>query len=147
MKKFAAVLMCISILFLSFSTTTFANNNIGFEEFYGEVKKLADKYDNSSGLSSDGSELLYTNRLIVKTKTNDPLKNYYGATKVVEGYDGLHFLQYLNKNQAQNAYISFSFDDIEYVEYDFYVYVSEETPVENNPVLIPTCPGILLVHK
>lgn len=72
MKKFAAVLMCISILFLSFSTTTFANNNIGFEEFYGEVKKLADKYDNSSGLSSDGSELLYTNRLIVKTKTNDP---------------------------------------------------------------------------
>lgn len=134
MKKFVAVLMCISILFLSFSITTFANNNIGFEEFYGEVKKLADKYDNSSGLSSDGSELLYTNRLIVKTKTNDPLKNYYGATKVVEGYDGLHFLQYLNKNQAQNAYISFSFDDIEYVEYDFYVYVSEETPVENNPV-------------
>ena len=134
MKKFVAVLMCISILFLSFSITTFANNNIGFEEFYGEVKKLADKYDNSSGLSSDGSELLYTNRLIVKTKTNDPLKNYYGATKVVEGYDGLHFLQYLNKNQAQNAYISFLFDDIEYVEYDFYVYVSEETPVENNPV-------------
>lgn len=72
-------------------------------------------------MASDGSEIIYTNRLIVKTATNDPLKNYFNASAIVEGYDGLHFLQYLNEVQAEYAYKKLSFEDIEYVEYDFYM--------------------------
>ena len=111
---------------MSFQITVYATNNIGANSFFDQVKELADRYDDSDGLSSDDEELKLTHRLIVKTETNVPLDDYYGAVAVVEGYDCLHFLQYQNKVQAENAYISFTFDDVEYVEYDFYMPLGEE---------------------
>lgn len=126
--------MCIVVLF-SASIKVQANESAGFEEFFGRVKKLADTYDDSGGLSSTGLKSELTNRLIVKTKTNKPLNNYYGAIAVVEGYDGLHFLQYQNKTQAQNAYISFSFEEIEYVEYDFYMSISNDITFDDATTL------------
>lgn len=91
------------------------------------MKDLANTYDVGDGLASEDSDSQYTFRLIVKTETNEPLNDYYGAVAVVEGYDCLHFLQYENETKAENAYISFSFDDVVYVEYDFYITLSEET--------------------
>ena len=126
MKKNISFLLCVSLLFLSIQINVQANDNIEANEFFSQVKELANTYDNGDGLASEDSDSLYTYRLIVKTETNEPLDNYYGAVAVVEGYDCLHFLQYQNTTQAENAYISFSFDDVVYVEYDFYITLSEE---------------------
>lgn len=126
MKKTVSFMLSFLIILLSFQITVYATNNIGANNFFVQVKELADRYDDSDGLSSDYEELKLTHRLIVKTKTNVPLDDYYGAVAVVEGYDCLHFLQYQNKVQAENAYISFTFDDVEYVEYDFYMPLGEE---------------------
>ncbi len=121
-KTIIAIVITSFVLCNCFYVFSFANNiENGVENFYSQVKALANQYDESGGLTSNGSEIIDTCRLIVKTKTDNPLENYYGAVAVVEGYDGLHFLQYLNEVQADYAYKKLSFDDIEYVEYDFYM--------------------------
>lgn len=126
MKKFISVLFSVLFCLTSFPVISYATEEIiSAENFFSQVKDLANTYDDNDGLASGDSEVSYTNRLIVKTKTNDPLDDYFDASAVVEGYDGLHFLQYLNKVQAENAYIGFSFEDVEYVEYDFYFDASE----------------------
>ena len=133
-KKIISGFLSFVILLFSIQISVYASGDISSEDFFSQVKNLANTYDDNGDLASGNSEILYTNRLIVKTKTNAPLSDYYDAIAVVEGYDGLHFLQYPNKVQTQNAYISFSFEDIEYVEYDFYFTLSEGTSQETTNI-------------
>lgn len=111
--------------FFSLEISAQATNEIDVTNFFSQVREMANTYDNNDGLASDDSGLMYTYRLIVKTETNEPLNDYYGAVAVVEGYDCLHFLQYQNRTQAENAYISFKFAGVKHVEYDFYIALSE----------------------
>lgn len=83
-------------------------------------------YYDSGSLNSE-NKYFRTNRLIVKTESNTRLLNYYGAVDVVEGYDGLHLLQYDNEYAADYAYNCLLNDDIECVEYDFYFSLSDDT--------------------
>lgn len=126
MKKFISFILCLFILF-SLEINVQASSEIGVTDFFSQVREMANTYDNSDGLASDDSDLMYTYRLIVKTETNEPLNDYFGAVAVVEGYDCLHFLQYQNRTQAENAYIKFKFANVKYVEYDFYITLSETT--------------------
>ena len=134
MKKFMSFILCLSIIF-SVKINVQANSEISATDFFNQIREMANTYDNSDGLASDDSDLLYTYRLIVKTETNEPLNDYYGAIAVVEGYDCLHFLQYKNRIQAENAYIKFKFANVKYVEYDFYITLSENT-LSNNVDII-----------
>ena len=61
--------------------------------FYKQLDDMVLNYDGAI-LSTDNIDDVPVNRLIVKTKDNSQLKNYYDAIAVVEGYDGLHILQY-----------------------------------------------------
>lgn len=127
MKKYIAFILCLFIILPSLMLSAQASSEICATDFFSQVREMAKTYDNGDGLASNDSGFMYTNRLIVKTETNEPLNNYYGAVNVVEGYDCLHFLQYQNRTQAENAYIKFNFANVKYVEYDFYITLSETT--------------------
>ena len=91
-------------------------------------------------LSTDDIDDVPVNRLIVKTEDNSRLENYYEAVDVVEGYDGLHILQYLDEIDTIYAYNKLLSDEIEYVEYDYYLKVSipeisSETTEQNQTYL------------
>ncbi len=60
-----------------------------------------------------------TNRLIVKTNSNNPIDNNYGAVAKLEGYNQLHIFQYGNIEDAKTAYNNFNLDEtVIYVEFD-----------------------------
>ena len=67
------------------------------------------------------------NRLLVKTLTNEPLKNNYGARDVAEGFDCMHILQYNSREETKEAYEKFKSNaDVDYVEYDFWLSKANE---------------------
>ena len=123
MKKIFCYLVVISIIISLFSVRAVATQDeISFEEFSSKLTEMVLKYEGTS-LSSSTIEKEPL-RLIVKTEKNEKLKDYYDAVCVIEGYKGLHILQYLTEEQLEFAYKAFSFDDIEYVDKDFYVDLS-----------------------
>ncbi|MCL2508768.1 MAG: S8 family serine peptidase [Oscillospiraceae bacterium] len=65
------------------------------------------------------SEIVNTNRLIVKTVSNSALPNDCNAVAKVEGYQNLHVLQYEDAVASASAFDYFdSLSYVEYVEYD-----------------------------
>ena len=84
-------------------------------------QELVEKYDEDGLAAVNPSINVELNRLIVKTETNEPLKNYYSAKACVEGYDGLHILQFSTKSQTEYAYNMLKFDEVKHVEYDCYL--------------------------
>lgn len=103
-----------------------ATNEIGMEEFYSQLDEIILSCDNAIG-STDNIEDIPTNRLIVKTETDTPLENYYDAVYVAEGYDGLHILQFVDDIDTKYAYNKLQSDNIEYVEYDYFLKISDIT--------------------
>lgn len=126
MKKVLSVFLFVIFILNVFPLKLFANENItDANDFFSEITMLADKYDNSSDLSSGSNASIVTNRLIVKTKTNNPLSNTFSALSVVEGYDCLHVLQYYDSDETQYAFKKLSFlEEVVYVEHDFYFELS-----------------------
>ncbi|MBE6772316.1 MAG: hypothetical protein E7547_09280 [Ruminococcaceae bacterium] len=133
-KKFVSVISCISLCLNMFLLLAYAENadEISADDFYNQVNLLVEKYDTDDGLASENNPINISNRLIVKNDSNEPLQNYYGASAVVEGYDCLHFLQYSTEEEAKYAYKKFTFEDIEYVEYDFYMNLYTESSVQKS---------------
>lgn len=134
MKKLTAfifvVLLTVSIWPQNaYATTTIKENSM--EEFYFQLDEIILSCDNAIG-STDNNDDIPTNRLIVKTKTNASLENYYDAVYVAEGYDGLHILQFADEIDTSYAYTKLQSDNIEYVEYDYYLKVSEMTQNTEN---------------
>lgn len=127
MKKLLSFIMLITLTINLFNISVFSveANELTAEEL---SQLLCNMIDKSDGLhsSSSGSTAI-TNRLIVKTDTNEELKENYGATDSVEGYKGIHIFQYDTATATQNAYQNFLHDDIEYVEYDFYIKLTEDS--------------------
>lgn len=112
------LLICIGL----FQLNVFADNSqMSMDDFYNNLDNMILDYG-GAGLSSDeNKEDVPLNRLIVKTQDNNQLNNYYDADAVVEGYDGLHVLQFLTEEDTHYAYNQLLLDDIEYVEYDYYM--------------------------
>lgn len=128
MKKFVSIMLFFLLTISSFSLSGFAleKTTMSREKFYNQAKKLVLDYESSGGLGSDSTNKYQTNRLIVKTEDNEPLENHYGAWGIVEGYNGMHILQYTNEAKAKSAYNKLSLDNIEYIEYDFYIKIDGE---------------------
>lgn len=127
MKRIVAIILIVSVLLCMPLISAFSaeEGTISMEDFFRQVNELILNYELSGGLGSGDIENYQTNRLIVKTETNDPLKDYYGVWGKVEGYDGMHILQYANGEKAEYAYKQLSKDEIEYVEYDFYIQIED----------------------
>lgn len=88
-------------------------------EYFEKIQKFADAYEPGGLISGTDSSELPLNRLIVKTDSNEPLEETYGAIATLDGYNNLHILQYETSAQTENACENLSNSDVEYVEYDF----------------------------
>lgn len=123
-KKFLSVVIIVSILLnvfvlMSYAETT--DSSVSASDFFEQTQKFADEHK-PGALSADDLSDLPLNRLIVKTKNNIALKETYSAVDVIEGYNGLHILQYRSESDTENAYVNFFMDEnIEFVDYDSWV--------------------------
>ncbi len=118
--KIVSFIVVISILLNLFIIYGYsASEEISLSEFQKKLCGFIEEYDKPQ-LSSDDNEF-FANRLVVKTSTNESLTNTYGAVGVIEGYKGIHILQYESPLEVYSAYNQIIFDDIEYVEKNFYV--------------------------
>lgn len=133
MKKLFSLILVLSFIFTSFNfTCAFANNNeIPLEEYASQLSVLTKQYgiDSIGGTSEDtetNPSEISLNRIIVKTNDNLPLANDCGAIAKVEGYDGLHIMQYAGEETTNQAYEYFSnLSNVEFVEFDFFFEILE----------------------
>ena len=110
------LLLCGSIQFVAHAT----EESVSVYDFFSLIQKFSDDYAPLGIAGNDISEQPL-NRLIVKTSTNEPLDEDYGAIASLSGYDGFHILQYTSESKASAALEKFSKSNVESVEYDFWV--------------------------
>lgn len=118
-KKIAfllSVIICISFP-MQCSANIIGTNVSESQTFLDNVQSMINKH----GITSDGlfdSLNESTNRLIVKTKNNNPIPKL-NSVSIEEGYMNLHVLQFDSSQDTQNAkeYLA-SQDYVEYVEED-----------------------------
>lgn len=125
MKKiFSLVLTAFILLGLLNLTPTLAYaDEKTLEEYSAQLCELNKSYgvDSIGGTDTNtDSSKIQLNRIIVKTDNNNPLTEDFGAIAKVEGYDGLHILQYTNQQVTEQAYEYYSnLPNIAFVEFDF----------------------------
>lgn len=105
--------------FLIYSSATEPKMDV--YEYNKLIRKLTDAYVPNDFVSNEEMTEYPLNRLIVKTNSNEPLKNDYGAADKIEGYNYLHILQYETEEETDAAYEKLSQDDIVYVEKDYWI--------------------------
>lgn len=129
-KKAVSLILLLSLVINSFSFCVYAEEqSMDAYEYFTRIQKFTDAYapDSLASVTPDNYLDVELNRLIVKTSSNTPLENDYGAIGKLEGYNGLHILQYETKRQTELAYSNLSDENIEYIEYDFYLSSYETT--------------------
>lgn len=122
MKKCLAFFLALLFLYSSIQFTTYATEDtVSVYDFFSSIQKFSDDYA-PLGIAGNDISDQPLNRLIVKTKTNEPLDDDYGAIAALSGYDGFHILQYTSESKASAALKQFSCSNVvESVEYDFWV--------------------------
>lgn len=120
--KIISLVVILSLLFSIFTVFTYAESTpMDSYEYFKLIQKFADAYAPGGWIGGGDTAELPLNRLIVKTDSNEPLEETYGAIATLDGYNNLHILQYETQTQTENAFANFSRSDAEYVEYDFRV--------------------------
>lgn len=132
------LLICLSLIFSSFSFTSYATDSVSnetensnlisreeFREVFNSVLALGEGYQSSFEVESEeNGEIIIdyetsTNRLIVSTDSNEDLSLNYGAVAKIEGYNNWHIFQYKSYEEAAQAYDAFSqLSEVNYVEFD-----------------------------
>ncbi len=137
-KKIISIIIILSLFVNLFSTTVFSESHEITVSVFNQL--LCEMISNYNGLHlSSDYQNLPTNRLIVKTDSNDALAENYGAVDSVEGYKGIHIFQYETVAQTNNAYNNFLNDKkIIYVEHDFYLEIEQTTsmPIEEELITL-----------
>lgn len=127
MKKILCFIVAICLIQLINPINAFSTYSIDFDAFSSQVCDIISTYQ-FIGIDSTGNDNAdITNRLIIKTTTNEAINNDCGAVAKAEGYDNLHILQFLSSDDADNAknyYSNLSY--VEYVEEDYYIYSPEQ---------------------
>lgn len=103
---------------------------VSTEDFFLSLSDLIIEYDlNSLGSSVVGGNSA-TNRIVVKTVTDEELTDTQGAKAVLEGWNSVHILQYSTTDEA-NAALEFykAQDYVLYAEMDVYYTYSSGTQV------------------
>lgn len=125
--KLTSLFVVISIVIGSFSVYSFASNDenpLSSNEFLEMAGKLVSDYDIPFYLPDSTEEIVFeeSNRLIVKTVTNENLTDDRNAIAKVEGWNSMHILQYASEQDAKEALEFFSNQAlVEYVEEDQYI--------------------------
>jgi len=135
LKHTFIIAVCL-ILLLNVMPTAFANstdsaNGLSHNDYSQALSEMIEYYEPIyGGFTTDENgihEPIKTNRLIVKTNSNEPISDALGAVAKIEGYNEIHILQYSNSTSAEAAYNYFNTQDsIKYVEYDMYFCISED---------------------
>ncbi len=120
----SAVLICINLIGTVIALAAESKDMTAYE-FANALQQFAS--DNTSNII-DSIFPTPMNRLIVKTYSNTPLSNTYGAVDILEGFDGLHILQYETEEETEIAFYAFQEENIKYVEYDYWIYIDAERP-------------------
>jgi len=138
-KKAITILICFHFLFYPlFNTYADESSEIDATEFANQMDLFLiqnEKYESCEVLPADDEPemIIDTNRIIVSSNTNEPLNNDYGAVSKLEGYNGIHILQYESDLESDYAYNAFlNQEDINYVEYDEIIELDELIENENN---------------
>ncbi len=138
-KKIISLVLSVLFMFSSLSVICFAFNEntltdtetLSSEEFLLQLSDMVIEYDlNSFGSSAVVGGSSPTNRLVVKTSTDETLTDTKGAKAVVEGWNSVHILQYSTTEEANSALEYYnSQDNVLYAEMDVYCVTStgEET--------------------
>lgn len=131
MKKIISLILAFAVIFNGFIAVipAFATDDeISIEEFSAQLSDLNQMYgiDSIGGISEDTDlSEIPLNRIIVQTSDNNQLEDC-GAIAKVEGYDGIHIMQYLSQEAAEQAYEYYNgLSNVEYVDFDFCYHVSE----------------------
>ncbi len=125
MKKLFSLILTVFIFFglLNLTPVQAYDDEKSLEEYSAQLCELNKIYgvDNIGGTDTNtNSSEIKLNRIIVKTDNNNPLSEDLGAIAKVEGYDGLHILQYTSQQAAEQAYEYYSsLPDTRFVEFDF----------------------------
>ncbi len=132
MKKFVSAVVAIVIVLSGLHTiTVFAESEeLSLEEYSAQLTDLTQIYGiDSIGGTDDGSVDLTEvplNRLIVKTDSNNHLEEDCGAVAKIEGYNGIHIMQYTSEEAAEQAYNYYNgLSNVECIEFDFIFRVLE----------------------
>lgn len=121
MKKCLSFLLAVLFLCSPIQFATYATEEtVSVYDFFSSIQKFSDDYA-PLGIAGNDISDQPLNRLIVKTSTNEPLDEDYGAIASLSGYDGFHILQYTSESKASKALDLFSKSNVESVEYDFWV--------------------------
>lgn len=123
-KKLLSVLLVITLIQNYCTLYCFAeDDSVNIYEYHKLVQQFSDSFDHNSFASGSTDSPL--NRLIVKTNSNTPLENDYGAIAKIEGYNGIHILQYESELSCENAYLQLNSSKIEFIEHDFMLQLSD----------------------
>lgn len=125
MRKILSVFVSVTMMLSFFSSIIVyaENGEITFDDYAEQLSQLSQRFGvNSIGgiIEETNPSEISLNRIMVKTNNNEKLDNDYGAVAKIEGYDGIHILQYTSSTVTDNAYDYYnSLSNVEYVEYDF----------------------------
>lgn len=116
------------LAFAADEITETESETIASENFFLSLSDMIVEYDLNSFDSSVVSGKAPTNRLVVKTVTNDALTDTQGAKAVLEGWNSIHILQYSNETKANEALEYYQAQDyVIYAEMDVYYSCSSGT--------------------
>lgn len=116
------------LAFAADEITETESETIASENFFLSLSNMIVEYDLNSFDSSVVSGKAPTNRLVVKTVTNDALTDTQGAKAVLEGWNSIHILQYSNETEANEALEYYQAQDyVIYAEMDVYYSCSSGT--------------------
>lgn len=132
MKKLVSVFMAM-VLTLGgfFIITAYAEEEeLTLVEYSTQLSELAQLYGVDSVGGVDGGNIDLTeiplNRLIIKTDSNNHLEEDCGAVAKIEGYNGIHIMQYASTEAAEQAYDYYNgLSNVECIEFDFVFRVLE----------------------
>lgn len=120
-----------SVNFLAFAVSE--GNEVSANEFLKMSGELVETYDTPFFIPESNTVVEFedSNRIIVKTQTNDTLPDDQGAIDKVEGWNSIHILQYSSEDEVQNAldfYLTQPY--VKYAEKDHYVQIIPESTEE-----------------
>lgn len=141
--KYTAFIITVALFINCFPIVAIAEEQpMSASDFSTLIQQFASDYAPGGIVTSNNSDKSL-NRLIVKTSTNKPLDNYYGAIAKLEGYEGFHILQFETKAQTRSALANLQTDNIEYVEYDTWLGIEGSAggwcSCSDNPSIKGTC--------
>lgn len=126
MKKLVSVFMAIVLTLGGFSIiTAYAEEeDLTLVEYSTQLADLTQTYgiDSIGGVSEDVTDIteISLNRLIIKTNDNSKLEEDCGAVAKIEGYNGIHIMQYTSTEATEEAYNYYDgLSNVECIEFDF----------------------------